>query len=365
MPIFMDRHNVPGITAKDVAEVHQADIKHQDEFGCKVLTYWFDENSGIAFCLIDAPEKNAVIDLHKAAHGVVPNQIIEVQGNLVQAFLGRITDPEKPGNSAEPELNIINETAIRTIIYVEFKPDSIMKYKTGKEKASGIVNDYYEQIHQTMKQQGCRKIKDTDDGFIASFISESDAVKCAKNILNKFIEHNRKNPSKEIIVSIGISTGAPVTEKDELFGGTIQEAKKLSYIASSDQIVVSSLLTVMNTGGTFIKTLKPDEEKFLYGLMDLMENHWNQSGFGIPDYSSRIGVSQSQLYRKTTALFGQSPNEFIRGFRLRKALKLIEKRKGNISEIAYESGFSNPSYFTQCFQKRFGLLPSEYESLVT
>ena len=50
MPIFMDRHDIPGATAKDVAEAHKQDLAIQDDFNCRALTYWFDEEKGMAFC---------------------------------------------------------------------------------------------------------------------------------------------------------------------------------------------------------------------------------------------------------------------------------------------------------------------------
>ena len=119
MPIFMDRHEIKGINAKHVSEIHQIDLNVQDKFGCKALTYWFDEKTGMAFCLVDAPEKTAVINMHKNSHGAIPHQIIEVNTDLVEAFLGRITDPKPPDDQAETEL-VINESAIRTIMYIEF-----------------------------------------------------------------------------------------------------------------------------------------------------------------------------------------------------------------------------------------------------
>lgn len=360
----MDRHDIQGMTAKDVAKVHQEDLKVQAKYGCKTLTYWFDEKSGLAFCLIDAPEKKAVIGMHTEAHGAVPNQIINVETNLVQTFLGRITYPKVPENLTVKDL-IINESALRTIIYVEFKQSGTPLSKFRKDNSFKRLNDYNDMIHQTMTEHGCRKVKDADDGYIASFISEPDAFKCAGEILNNFKEYNKQNSEGEIYVSIGISTGAPVTEKEELFGETIQQARRLAYIAGNGQIIFSSSVNSFFGDKTFTKILKPDEEKFLNQLMDITEKYWDQSEFNVNDYCEQIGVSKSQLYRKTTSLTGYSPNELIREFRLKKALKLIEKHRGNISEIAFETGFNNPSYFTQCFNKKFGILPSEYKASIS
>jgi len=72
MPIFMDRHDIPGLTAMDVAEGHKQDLLIQDRYDCRALTYWFDEKRGTAFCLIEAPKKEAVERMHDEAHGLIP-----------------------------------------------------------------------------------------------------------------------------------------------------------------------------------------------------------------------------------------------------------------------------------------------------
>ncbi|MDH3323081.1 MAG: DUF4242 domain-containing protein, partial [Flavobacteriaceae bacterium] len=109
MPIYMDRHELTeNVTAEHVAEIHQEDLKHEHKFGCKGLTYWFDDKRKSAFCLIKAPNKKAIEDMHALAHGGVPHSIIEVDAAVVESFLGRIGDPVKAQNT---ELNIINDPA--------------------------------------------------------------------------------------------------------------------------------------------------------------------------------------------------------------------------------------------------------------
>lgn len=56
MPIFLDRHDLSGLTASDIAEAHRKDLEVQDQYGVRFLTYWFDETRGTGFCLIDAPD---------------------------------------------------------------------------------------------------------------------------------------------------------------------------------------------------------------------------------------------------------------------------------------------------------------------
>src|SRR5690242_11985502 len=93
MPIYMDIHIVPGVKAANVAEAHRKDLLHQDEYECKCMTYWIDEVRESIFCLIEAPTKEAVEEMHNKAHGLVPNKVIEVNTTLVESFLGRIYDP--------------------------------------------------------------------------------------------------------------------------------------------------------------------------------------------------------------------------------------------------------------------------------
>ena len=77
--------------------------------------------------------------------------------------------------------------------------------------------------------------------------------------------------------------------------------------------------------------------------------------------SEKLSVNRSLLFKKVNTLVGEPPGELIKRMRLNKAATLIEKKFGNISEIALEVGFSNPSYFTECFKKHFGVSPSQYQ----
>jgi len=80
VPLFMDiHHHVDGLTAEAVKGAHAADVKTQDELGVKYLKYWFDEGSGKVFCLVEAPSAEAAAEVHRRAHGLVADEIIEVQ----------------------------------------------------------------------------------------------------------------------------------------------------------------------------------------------------------------------------------------------------------------------------------------------
>ena len=80
MPLFMDVHDhIEGLTAEAAAHAHEADLKTQGKHSVKYLRYWFDEGSGKVFCLIDAPNKEAAIAVHREAHGLVADHLTEVK----------------------------------------------------------------------------------------------------------------------------------------------------------------------------------------------------------------------------------------------------------------------------------------------
>ncbi|MCZ4495853.1 MAG: hypothetical protein JWM25_436 [Thermoleophilia bacterium] len=80
MPLFMDVHNVEGkLSAQDVAEAHMKDLKTQASYGVSYQHYWVDEDQGKIFCLVEAPNAEAAMRVHKEAHGLVADEIYEVQ----------------------------------------------------------------------------------------------------------------------------------------------------------------------------------------------------------------------------------------------------------------------------------------------
>lgn len=102
------------------------------------------------------------------------------------------------------------------------------------------------------------------------------------------------------------------------------------------------------------------DEKFLHRAIDIVEEHMSDSEFNVDKFSREIGMSRVHLNRKLRALTDQSPRGFIRTLRLWRAASLLRQKFGNVTEVAFEVGFNNLSYFAQCFRKQFGKLPSEY-----
>ena len=105
--------------------------------------------------------------------------------------------------------------------------------------------------------------------------------------------------------------------------------------------------------------LVPRDKQFVKQLHDIIQSHLSDADFGVEDIGKEIGLSRVQLYRKVKAMTGSSVVDLIRKARLAKAKRLLENRSMSVSEVAYEVGFSAPSYFTKCFKDEYGMLPGD------
>jgi signal transduction histidine kinase/DNA-binding response OmpR family regulator len=102
------------------------------------------------------------------------------------------------------------------------------------------------------------------------------------------------------------------------------------------------------------------EDAFLEKLHQLIQSNLMDAEFGVPELAAAAHLSQMQLYRKLKALTGKTPSRFIRSYRLRQGLELLKQGHLTVSEVAYEVGFTDPSYFSRTFQEEFGKSPSQY-----
>lgn len=352
MPIYMDRHDVPEtITAKDVAMMHQQDLKIQHLHHCRAITYWFDANSKTAFCLIDAPGPENIREMHNHAHGQIPHKVILVDPGVVETFLGRMEDPANDDNTG---LNIITDPAFRVMMAVRlctFEPENNVAL-------ANLMDDLSVRFFASV-------VKKDYDGFLLSFKSVINAINCA------FELHKEKQllPDKACChggtPNIGLSAGLPVTGAGAFFESTIQVAERLCHLAK-DKILVSFELNEMlkdeysgyNAIEQQVVSFAVKDEDFLIKLMNFIETEWHNQDLRVNDFNRPLGLSKSQLYRRMIALTGVSPATFLKEYRLRKALTLISQGQLNVSEVAFSAGFSSLSYFTKCFRKRFGCLPS-------
>jgi AraC-like DNA-binding protein len=102
------------------------------------------------------------------------------------------------------------------------------------------------------------------------------------------------------------------------------------------------------------------DQSFIAKTKSIIDQHISDSEFSISDFAREVGFSHSQLIRKLESLTGLKPSHYIRSYRLIRAKQMFDQKAGNISQVAFDTGFNNLSYFSRSFKAQFGSLPSEY-----
>ena len=255
----MDRHNIQGATAEEVAQAHHSDLKIQSRHNCRALTYWYDESRGAAFCLVEAPSPAAVNNMHREAHGLIPNQIIEVDGSAVNQFLGRITDPEK--DESEP----IKESAFRAIMFIDMVSSTDITRTLGDDEALTLVHVYRTIVRNMLMKHGGREVDRAGDGFLTSFESVYSAVKCAVSIQRELSKENIGRAEGAMVQArIGIGAGEPIIDGDALFGSTINLTARICDCGQPGQIIASRVVRDLCVGKPIL--FKPLGQRLLKGF---------------------------------------------------------------------------------------------------
>jgi class 3 adenylate cyclase len=235
MPIFMDRHDLAGMSAEDLAQAHKMDLEIQDQFGVKFMTYWFDDDRKTGFCLIDAPDAETAKRVHAASHGNVPEDVIAVDISAVEAFLGRITTAAHPSNDGVGGQG----SAFRAVMFTDIVGSTEMTARLGDEQSVEMVRAHDSIVRRSLKKLNGREIKHTGDGLMASFDETAQSIQCARSIQKDFETFNKSSPEK-LGLRIGLDAGEPVSDNSDLFGSTVQMAARLCAIAERDSIYVTN-----------------------------------------------------------------------------------------------------------------------------
>lgn len=109
-------------------------------------------------------------------------------------------------------------------------------------------------------------------------------------------------------------------------------------------------------------TLSSIDEELLKKAFSIVEANIENDQFDIPFFSSELGISRTMLFSKIKAWTNFTPNDFIQEIRMKRAAQLLEQNKINISQVCYKIGFKNPKYFSKCFQKKYGMTPSQFQN---
>lgn len=246
MPTYMDVHNLQEATALQVEQHHAADLAEQGKHGVKFLKYWFNESRGKGFCLVDAPCAEAVQLVHREAHGRLAENLIEVQPELVDAFLGGSETtpsgaavlPGGAGNEPDP--------AIRTILFTDIVGST--NEALGDDASMALLGVHDAIVRSALAAADGREVKHTGDGIMASFVSAAAAIRCATQIQRALAKHQQEHTEDPLKIRIGAAAGEPVEREHDLFGATVQLAARLCSLAQPKQILVSNVVAELCLG---------------------------------------------------------------------------------------------------------------------
>jgi class 3 adenylate cyclase len=238
----MDRHDLPGATAEDVAQAHLADLEIQARHGVTYTSYWFDPVTASAFCLAMAPSKEAAETVHREAHGMIAGQIIEVDERAVRDFLGQIVTPT-PGDAWVA-------TAFRAVLFTDIEDSTNLTQRLGDARAMQVIRDHDQVVRGAIEARGGQVVKHTGDGMMASFLSVARALETAAALQRELAERNRE-AEIPFRVRVGIAAGEPVTAHDDLFGATVQLAARLCSSADPEAVLVSGAVRELAVGKGF------------------------------------------------------------------------------------------------------------------
>ena len=244
MPLYMDIHELRGVSAEDVAKAHKLDMAVQDRHGVNYLKYWVNESCGKVFCLADAPDEESARLVHMEAHGLAPGRVIEVEAEIAEGFMGggSVNDA---GAVVLPAGGL--DTAIRTIVFTDIVDSTATIEEIGDDAAIEFVKVHDRIVREALVALGGREIKHTGDGIMASFVSAVSAVKCAQRVQRE-LAADASQLEQAMRVRIGAAAGEPVEHHGDFFGSTVNLAARLCAHAKPEQVLVSTAVVELCVG---------------------------------------------------------------------------------------------------------------------
>ena len=239
--MYMDRHDLPGITPEELAEAHMRDMEVQERYGVRYHTYWFDPSNGSVFCLAEGPSKQAVETVHDQAHGQLASTILELDPTVpLNSLLGTL--PVHPPGTP------YTAPAMRAIVFTDLSGSVAQTYALGDAGHLELLRVHDQIVRREIEAFGGREVKHTGDGIMAAFTSVASAVGFAIAAQRAFRGHNEQN-AVPLDVKIGISAGEPVTDdNDDLFGASVQLAARLCDNAAGGEIRASLAVRELSAG---------------------------------------------------------------------------------------------------------------------
>lgn len=248
VPLYMDIHRLEGVTHAEVEKCHLSDLEAADRFGVRYVKYWYNQNHGHVFCLIEAPTRDAAIACH--VDTPTPDALIEVTPSNVDGFLG--VGPQTALGAAliEDRANEL-DGGLRTILFTDIEGSTEWLQRLGDAKAVGLLREHNRIIRELLARWKGREVKHTGDGLMVSFTTASAAVACAIDIQRAFAERADEAGEDAVRVRIGMSAGEPVEDNADLFGVSVHLAARTCAQAKGGQVLVANAVAELCLGKGF------------------------------------------------------------------------------------------------------------------
>lgn len=246
MPMYMDIHDVPGVTPADVANAHLKDVRVQGKHGVEYVKYWVNPKQGKIFCLCTAPSAEAADAVHREAHGLAAARIVEVTPEIAEGFMGAAEVDE--GGAALLPGNDERDPGTRTVMFTDIVGSTDMTQHLGDERAFALLEVHDRIVRSALAAAHGREIKHTGDGIMAAFTSAAAAIRCGIGVQQAFAKHSSEHPDQPLRVRIGVASGEPIERHSDLFGTAVQLAARLCAHADPDQILASSTVAELCSG---------------------------------------------------------------------------------------------------------------------
>jgi class 3 adenylate cyclase len=237
MPLFIDIHEVAGASAEAIAEAHSKDEAVQGAYGVTYLKYWLNESRGKVFCLCTAPNAEAAAEVHRHAHGLVAERVLEVDPDLADGMLGGET--VAPSGAVTLGAGGALDPGVRTILFTDIVGSTELTHRLGDRAAMEIVDLHDRLVRGVLGRTRGREVKHLGDGLMGVFVSADDAIRCAleAHVALRNAAHRAVEPVR---IRVGVAAGEPIERNGDFFGSTVQLAARLCMQAEPGQTLVSS-----------------------------------------------------------------------------------------------------------------------------
>ena len=238
MPLYLDVHSVPGATADDLKRAHEADLAVQGKYGVDYRKYWLNEKCGKVFCLVEAPNAEAAERVHREAHGLAAEKIIEIDPDMADGFLGGVSI-DAAGAAILPGSKE-RDTAVRSVMFTDIVGSTEMAQRLGDDVAFELLDTHDAIVRAAVGQHGGKVVKHTGDGIMAVFLSPVQAVRAACTIQTAVEAIVPEEGRPDFKVRIGAAAGEPIERDNDFFGSTVNLAARLCAHAEPGKVLVTN-----------------------------------------------------------------------------------------------------------------------------